>query len=112
MMILSGSVWTAEEAWQLREGRKKRYNSQQLGGTIVVHFIKKQMWFYETALALLEGVEETEYETQRRIREERRRTGVTALSRTTNLHRNSGLPAVHASNALAVEFLRDTRCRF
>jgi hypothetical protein len=96
-------VWTAEEAWQLREGRKKRYNSQRLGGTIVVHFIKKQMWFYETALALLEGIEETEYEIQRRNREERQRTGAQALSRTTNLHRNGGLPAIHASNVLAVE---------
>ncbi|KAH9952613.1 hypothetical protein BC827DRAFT_1148618 [Russula dissimulans] len=66
-----GSVWSAEDAWELREGRKKRYNGQRLGGTIVVHFVKKHMWFFETALALLEGEDETEYEIQRRERDER-----------------------------------------
>lgn len=78
-----GSIWSAEDAWQLREGRKKRYNGQRLGGTIVVHFIKKHMWFFETVLALLEGEEETEYEVQRRVREESLRARGTVLSRTT-----------------------------
>jgi hypothetical protein len=55
--------------WQLREGRKKRYNGQRLGGTVVVHFIKKHMWFFETVLALLGGEEETEYEMRRRTRD-------------------------------------------
>jgi hypothetical protein len=71
-----------------------------LGGTIVVHFIKKHMWFFETALALLEGDEETEYEIQRRLREEilnaKERT---VLSRTTaRPHRSQleiGPPALH-----------------
>ena len=103
-MIDPGSVWSAEDAWQQREGRKKRYNGQRLGGTIVVHFIKKHMWFFETALALLEGEEETEYEIQRRIREERQRAGVTTVvSRTTSLYRthlNGGLPATHAPGLL------------
>ena len=66
--LYPGSIWTAEDAWQLREGRKNRYNGQRLGGTVVVHFIKKHMWFFETVLALLEGEEETEYEIQRRVR--------------------------------------------
>jgi hypothetical protein len=86
-MFGSESVWSAGEAWQLREGRRKRYNDQRLGGTVVVHFIKKQMWFFETALALLDGEEETEYELQRRIREERQRGGAAALPWTNNLHR-------------------------
>jgi len=60
----------AKDAWQLREGRKRRYNGQRLGGTVVVHFIKKHMWFFETVLALLEGEEETEYEIQRQAHEE------------------------------------------
>jgi len=95
--LYEGSVWSAEEAWERREGRKKRYNGQRLGGTIVVHFIKKHMWFFETVLALLEGDEETEYE---RVREGRLLLAkVTALSRTTSkAHRsplNGGRPAVH-----------------
>ncbi|KAI9444781.1 hypothetical protein H4582DRAFT_1911232 [Lactarius indigo] len=65
--LYEGSIWSAEDAWQLREGRKKKYNGQRLGGTVVVHFIKKHMWFFETVLALLGGDEETEYEMQRRI---------------------------------------------
>lgn len=47
----------------------------------MVHFIKKHMWFFETALALLEGEEETEYEMQRRVREKDLLSGVTTLSR-------------------------------
>ncbi|KAF9015137.1 hypothetical protein BDQ17DRAFT_1385925 [Cyathus striatus] len=35
---------------------------QSCGGTVVVHFIKKHMWFLETALALLEGEELSETE--------------------------------------------------
>jgi hypothetical protein len=52
-----------------------------LGGTIVVHFIKKHMWFFETALALLEGEEETEYEMERRVREKDLLSGAATLSR-------------------------------
>lgn len=61
-----GSVQTAEDAWRQREGRKARYAGQRVGGTVVVHFIKKNMWFLETALALLEGEEETELDRQRK----------------------------------------------
>jgi hypothetical protein len=57
--LSEASVWSAEDAWQLREGQRRRYNGQRLGGTIVVHFVKKHMWFFETVLALLEGEEET-----------------------------------------------------
>jgi hypothetical protein len=67
-MLILGGVWSIEDAWQRREGRKRRYNGQRLGGTIVVHFIKKHMWFFETVLALLEGEEETEDEIQRWVR--------------------------------------------
>jgi hypothetical protein len=53
---------TPEYAWIHREGRKKRYEGNRVGGTVVVHFIKKNMWFLETALALLEGEELSESE--------------------------------------------------
>lgn len=32
-----------------------QYQNKRVGGTVVVHFIKKHMWFLETALAFLEG---------------------------------------------------------
>jgi len=86
--FISGSIWSAEYAWQQREGRRKRYNDKRLGGTIVVHFIKKHMWFFETGLALLEGEEETEYEMQRRVREQDLLSRVTTVSRMApKLHR-------------------------
>lgn len=53
---------TPEYAWTHREGRKKRYESKRVGGTVVVHFIKKNLWFMETALALLEGEDYSEFE--------------------------------------------------
>ncbi|KZT65592.1 glycosyltransferase family 31 protein [Daedalea quercina L-15889] len=48
--------------WQRREGRNTRYNHQRVGGTIVVHFIKKNMWFLETAAAFLLGDDVTDAE--------------------------------------------------
>jgi hypothetical protein len=63
---------TPEYAWQHREGRVKRYERKRVGGTVVVHFIKKNMWFLETAMALLEGDEYSESEMyQRGISKER-----------------------------------------
>lgn len=53
---------TPEYAWAHREGRKKQYEDKRVGGTIVVHFIKKHMWFLETALALLEGDERSDHD--------------------------------------------------
>jgi hypothetical protein len=49
-------------AWRYREGRIKRYENKRVGGTVVVHFIKKHMWFLETALALLEASDYSESE--------------------------------------------------
>ncbi|KAH9919088.1 uncharacterized protein B0H18DRAFT_1029114 [Fomitopsis serialis] len=48
--------------WLRREGRNTRYNHQRVGGTVVVHFIKKNMWFLETAAAFLLGDEVTDAE--------------------------------------------------
>jgi hypothetical protein len=53
---------TPNHAWEHREGRAKRYEGKRVGGTVVVHFIKKNMWYLETALALLEGDELSESE--------------------------------------------------
>jgi hypothetical protein len=53
---LALGISTGEDrAWRNREGRITRYESKRVGGTVVVHFIKKHMWFLETALAFLEG---------------------------------------------------------
>ena len=53
---------TPDYAWAHREGRKARYDNKRVGGTICVHFIKKNMWFLETALAFLEMQDTTELE--------------------------------------------------
>ncbi|KAJ7225538.1 glycosyltransferase family 31 protein [Mycena pura] len=60
--LREGSPKTPEYAWERREGRRTRYQGHRVGGTVVVHFIKKNMWFLETALALLEGDEITDAE--------------------------------------------------
>lgn len=52
-------------AWANREGRNARYEGKRVGGTIVVHFIKQNTWFLETALALLEGDDYTQAESQK-----------------------------------------------
>lgn len=60
--LKEGGEMIAEDAWTRREGRRRRYEGQRVGGTVVVHFIKKNPWFLETALALLEGEERTTFE--------------------------------------------------
>ncbi|KAG8759093.1 hypothetical protein FRC12_009854 [Ceratobasidium sp. 428] len=47
-------------AYASREGRKARYAGNRVGGTVVVHYIKRNEWFLEAALALLGGEEEVE----------------------------------------------------
>lgn len=53
---------TPDYAWAHREGRNTRYNNKRVGGTVCIHFIKKNMWFLETALAFLETQDTTELE--------------------------------------------------
>lgn len=60
--LRDGSPMTPEHAWVHREGRNTRYENKRVGGTVAVHYIKKNMWFLETALALLEGEEVSEVE--------------------------------------------------
>ncbi|EUC66773.1 galactosyltransferase [Rhizoctonia solani AG-3 Rhs1AP] len=43
----------AVDAYAARENRKSRYAGQSVGGTVVVHYIKRNEWFLEAALALL-----------------------------------------------------------
>ena len=62
LILVLGSPMTPDYAWRHREGRKTRYEGKRVGGTIVVHFIKKNLWYLETALALLEGEEQSESE--------------------------------------------------
>lgn len=61
-MIREGSPMTPDYAWVHREGRQRKYEGNRVGGTVVVHFIKKHMWFLETAFAFLEGEEYSEAE--------------------------------------------------
>ncbi|KAI0669851.1 hypothetical protein C8Q78DRAFT_1139100 [Trametes maxima] len=61
-MVHDDGSLTADLAWKYREGRQKRYAGRRVGGTIVVHFIKKNMWFLETAAALLYGEDVTSME--------------------------------------------------
>lgn len=66
-MVREGGDFSAGDAWAEREGRRRRYEDKRVGGTIVVHFIKKNPWFLETALALLEGDEQTLHEKERGV---------------------------------------------
>jgi len=52
-------------AWRYREGRVTRYENKRVGGTVLVHFIKKHEWFLETALAFLEADDYSESELER-----------------------------------------------
>ncbi|EGN98663.1 glycosyltransferase family 31 protein [Serpula lacrymans var. lacrymans S7.3] len=52
--IREDSTTEAEIAWSRRESRNIRYENKRVGGTVVVHFVKKHMWFLETALAMLD----------------------------------------------------------
>jgi hypothetical protein len=70
---------TPDYAWTHREGRQKRYEGKRVGGTVVVHFIKKNMWFMEAALALLEGEEYSEAE-KFQSRESQKASQTTVLS--------------------------------
>lgn len=69
---------TPEYALMHREGRAKRYEGKRVGGTVVVHFIKKNIWFLEAALALLEGDDYSESEKFQR-REETRSTALVTV---------------------------------
>ncbi|CUA71207.1 Putative zinc metalloproteinase in scaA 5'region [Rhizoctonia solani] len=42
-----------QAAYDLREDLQARYLGKNLGGTVVVHYVKKEEWFLETSLALL-----------------------------------------------------------
>ncbi|RPD62891.1 hypothetical protein L227DRAFT_572759 [Lentinus tigrinus ALCF2SS1-6] len=61
-MVHEDGSMTPDLAWKYREGRRRRYEGKRLGGTVVVHFIKKNMWFLETAAALLHGDDVTPLE--------------------------------------------------
>lgn len=68
-MLREGSPMTPDYAWTHREGRRTRFEGKRVGGTVVVHFIKKNLWYLETALALLEGEEQSESEKYESSRE-------------------------------------------
>ncbi|CAE6457303.1 unnamed protein product [Rhizoctonia solani] len=58
---LKDPQWSdATAAYAARENRKSRYAGQSVGGTVVVHYIKRNEWFLEAALALLGDDDGTE----------------------------------------------------
>lgn len=61
-VVVSDSPMTPDYAWAHREGRNTRYDNKRVGGTVCVHFIKKNMWFLETATAFLGMQDTTELE--------------------------------------------------
>ncbi|KAH8100688.1 hypothetical protein BXZ70DRAFT_892960 [Cristinia sonorae] len=87
-----------EPSWRYREGRRKRYENKRVGGTIIVHYIKKKMWFLETAMAFLEGDDITE---QERIQMERDRAE--DLARTSRMDSVKILKAVPLHNVPHVQ---------
>jgi hypothetical protein len=55
----TGPQWPdALTAYAARESRRARYVGNRVGGTVVVHYIKRNEWFLEAALALLGGEDE------------------------------------------------------
>lgn len=80
---------TPDYAWMHREGRQKRYEEKRVGGTVVVHFIKKNMWFLETAIALLEGEEYSEFEKHPRHDPDKESTYSSNLRKSFSKHRRS-----------------------
>jgi hypothetical protein len=62
LFFSSGMAPETGHAWRYREGRVKRYENKRVGGTVLVHFLKKHEWFLETALAFLEADDYSESE--------------------------------------------------
>lgn len=93
-----------DPSWQYREGRQKRYDSKRLGGTIVVHYIKKNMWFLETAMAFLEGDDVTEMEKHQAEEEAASRSG--APKKAVALNTNGNLIREHAHDRISAVVTR------
>ncbi|GJJ13887.1 hypothetical protein Clacol_008144 [Clathrus columnatus] len=51
--LIENGPETAAQAWMRREHLLQRYEGKRVGGTVVVHFIKRNEWFLETAMAFL-----------------------------------------------------------
>jgi len=63
----SGMKRLIENAYGRKQNRRDRYlgDEEEKGGTVVVHYIKKQEWFVETMIALLGSGEEQGLEKER-----------------------------------------------
>lgn len=78
--IREGAPADVAYAWRHREGRLRHYQNRRVGGTVVVHFIKKHMWFLETALALLEADDYSDFELESLPTADRETLNVSASS--------------------------------
>ncbi|KAL4069641.1 glycosyltransferase family 31 protein [Scleroderma yunnanense] len=77
--LREGTAADVRYAWRHREGGITRYRNKRVGGTVVVHFIKKHMWFLETALALLESSDYSDFELESLPESDRLNVGVTSV---------------------------------
>ncbi|KAF8641119.1 hypothetical protein AX17_000761 [Amanita inopinata Kibby_2008] len=96
-MLREGRPITPDYAWTHREGRRNKYEGARVGGTVVVHFIKKHMWFLETALALLEGEEMSEFEKFRSHEDQRQGPEASATSGDSTMTSRATLPPTHGT---------------
>lgn len=84
-------------AWQYREGRVKQYENKRIGGTVVVHFIKKHEWFLETALAFLGSDDYSESELKgisNKVNKESLSVGLSAVWTDANAFKNINISSL------------------
>ncbi|EIW86749.1 glycosyltransferase family 31 protein [Coniophora puteana RWD-64-598 SS2] len=82
-----------ENTWNGREGQVSRYEQKRVGGTVVVHFIKKNAWFLETALALLGSKDYTDAERESLVGGERLPMGVSSVWTDVSAFKNASASA-------------------
>lgn len=73
----------------------RRYENKRVGGTVVVHFIKKHAWFLETALAFLEADDYSESELEQMSGDVNLNVGFSAVWTDASVfkHMNTSSPA-------------------
>jgi len=82
-----------ENTWNGREGQVSRYEQKRVGGTVVVHFIKKNAWFLETALVLLGSKDYTDAERESLVGGERLPMGVSSVWTDVSAFKNASAAA-------------------
>jgi len=52
MSLVRPGYGLSRQAWELRPTRSIRYEHNRIGGTVAVHYVKKAIWYLETAYAV------------------------------------------------------------